>query len=202
MCVQASKKGVVVLFSTCARCRKVACAQPVFVRTEVIHMEILILSLVAGVFVVGGLWMASRNAKPTEFREEMGVLADSAKLAADGATSAVDDAHGFIRESNLHIAAMEDAARQGPASAAHTGADENGNESTITAEGQTTIPSDIRRSIGAVSGTCLEWQVLSDGRLFVRVKIKNSADVNGNTEVPKQKQFKTNSGQHDHGVFT
>lgn len=97
---------------------------------------------------------------------------------------------------------MEDAARQWPASAAHTGADENGNESTITAEGQTTIPSDIRKSIGAVSGTCLEWQVLSDGRIFVRVKNKNAPDANGNMEVPEEKQFGTNSGQHDHGVFT
>lgn len=60
-------------------------------------MEILILSLVAGVFVVGGLWIASRNARPTEFRDEIGVLADSIKLAADGASSAVDDALGFVR---------------------------------------------------------------------------------------------------------
>lgn len=165
-------------------------------------MEILILSLVAGLFVFGGLWMASRNTKPPEFRNGIGVLADSVKLAADGASSAVDDALVFVRESNLHIAAMEPAPRQWPASAAHTGADENGNESTITDEGLTTIPAGIRKSIGAVSGTCLEWQVLSDGRLFVHVKNKNAADFNGNIELPKEKQFETNSGQHDHGVFT
>lgn len=164
-------------------------------------MEILILSLVAGLFVVGGLWIASRNARPAEFRDEMGVLADSVKLAADGASSAVDEALGFVRESNTHIAAMEDAARQGPASAAHSAETGKMNESIITAEGQTTIPSDIRKSIGAVAGTCLEWQVLSDGRLFVRVKNKNAPDANGNIEFPNENPFGTNSGQHDHGVF-
>jgi hypothetical protein len=29
-------------------------------------MEILVLSLIAGVFVVGGLWMATRDTKPLE----------------------------------------------------------------------------------------------------------------------------------------
>lgn len=165
-------------------------------------MEILVLSLVAGLVAVGGLWIASRNTKPTDFHDEIGVLADSAKLTADGASTAMDDAIGFVRESNLHIAAMEDDARQRTASAVHTGAVEKMNESTITAEGQTTVPAEIRKSIGAVPGTCLEWQVLSDGRLFVRVKNKSTADVNGNVEMPKDKQSGTSNGQHDHGVFT
>ena len=43
-------------------------------------------------------------------------------------------------------------------------------ESTITAKGQTTVPADIRQTIGGVSGTRLVWHVLSDGLLFVRVK--------------------------------
>lgn len=43
-------------------------------------------------------------------------------------------------------------------------------ESTITANGQTTVPADIRQSIGAVPGTRLVWHALADGRLFVRVK--------------------------------
>lgn len=165
-------------------------------------MEILVLSLVAGLVAVGGLWIASRNTKPTDFYDEIGVLANSAKLAADGASTAMDDAIEFVRESNLRIAAMEGAARQMTASAVHTGAVEKMNESTITAEGQTTVPVDIRKSIGAVSGTCLEWKVLSDGRIFVRVKNKSTADVNGNVAMPNEKQSGTNKGQHDHGVFT
>ena len=46
-------------------------------------------------------------------------------------------------------------------------------ESTITAKGQTTVPADIRQSIGGTPGTRLVWHVLTDGRLFVRVKNKS-----------------------------
>lgn len=165
-------------------------------------MEILILSLVAGLFAVGGLWVASRDTKPTDFHDGVGVLANSTKLAADGASMAIDDAIEFIRESNFRIAALEDAARQRTASTVHNGTVELINESFIAADGQTTIPSEIMKSIGAVAGTCLEWQVLSDSRLFVRVKNKSTADVNGNVAIPKEKQSSTNKGQHDHGVFT
>jgi len=82
----------------------------------------------------------------------------------------------------------------------HNGTVEIMNESFIAANGQTTVPSEIRKSIGAVAGTCLEWQVLSDGRLFVCVKNKTTADFNGNVAIPKEKQSRTNKGQHDHGV--
>lgn len=58
-------------------------------------------------------------------------------------------------------------------------------ESTITAKGQTTVPADIRQSIGAAPGTRLVWHVLTDGRLFVRVKNKTAADVKGMVKVPK-----------------
>jgi bifunctional DNA-binding transcriptional regulator/antitoxin component of YhaV-PrlF toxin-antitoxin module len=46
-------------------------------------------------------------------------------------------------------------------------------ESTITAKGQTTVPADIRQSIGGTAGTRLVWHVLSDGRLLVRIKNKS-----------------------------
>lgn len=50
-------------------------------------------------------------------------------------------------------------------------------ESTITAKGQTTVPADIRQTIGGVPGTRLVWHVLSDGRIFVRVKNKPIKDL-------------------------
>ncbi len=52
-------------------------------------------------------------------------------------------------------------------------------ESTITAKGQTTVPADIRQTIGGVPGTRLVWHVLADGRLFVRVKNKSVMDLKG-----------------------
>ena len=58
-------------------------------------------------------------------------------------------------------------------------------ESTINAKGQTTVPADIRQSIGGTPGTRLVWHVLADGRLFVRVKNKSAADVKGILRTPK-----------------
>jgi bifunctional DNA-binding transcriptional regulator/antitoxin component of YhaV-PrlF toxin-antitoxin module len=62
-------------------------------------------------------------------------------------------------------------------------------ESTITAKGQTTVPADIRQTIGGVPGTRLVWHVLADGRLFVRVKNKTAADVKGSVKVPQGKRL-------------
>jgi AbrB family looped-hinge helix DNA binding protein len=62
-------------------------------------------------------------------------------------------------------------------------------ESTITAKGQTTIPADIRQTIGGVPGTRLVWHVLADGRLFVRVKNKTAADLKGSVKVPQGKRL-------------
>ena len=58
-------------------------------------------------------------------------------------------------------------------------------QSTINAKGQTTVPADIRQAIGGAPGTRLVWHVLSDGRLFVRVKNKTAADVKGILKSPK-----------------
>ena len=58
-------------------------------------------------------------------------------------------------------------------------------ESTIRAKGQTTVPADIRQAIGCASGTRLVWHVLSDGRLFVRVKNKTAADIRSILKLPK-----------------
>ena len=62
-------------------------------------------------------------------------------------------------------------------------------ESTIRAKGQTTVPADIRQAIGCAPGTRLVWHVLSDGRLFVRVKNKTAADVKGILKSHKDKRL-------------
>lgn len=60
-------------------------------------------------------------------------------------------------------------------------------ESTITAKGQTTVPADIRQSIGGAPGTRLVWHALADGRLIVRVKNKSILDMAGMLTAPKGK---------------
>lgn len=52
-------------------------------------------------------------------------------------------------------------------------------ESTISAKGQTTIPAAIRRLIGAVPGNRLVSHVMTDGRVFLRVKNKSNLDMAG-----------------------
>lgn len=60
-------------------------------------------------------------------------------------------------------------------------------ESTITAKGQTTVPLQIRQSIGAASGTRLVWHVMPDGSLVVRAKTKSILDLAGSLKAPKGK---------------
>ena len=57
-------------------------------------------------------------------------------------------------------------------------------ESTITSKGQTTVPADVRASIGGVPGTRLVWTVLPDGRVLVRVKNKSILDMVGMLKPP------------------
>ena len=64
-------------------------------------------------------------------------------------------------------------------------------ESTITAKGQTTVPADIRQSIGGAPGTRLVWHALADGRLFVRVKNKSILDDSQMLTPPKGKRVRT-----------
>ena len=45
--------------------------------------------------------------EPAEADEELGVLADKAKAAADGASNAIDGVLAFVEASNKRIAAME-----------------------------------------------------------------------------------------------
>jgi AbrB family looped-hinge helix DNA binding protein len=60
-------------------------------------------------------------------------------------------------------------------------------ESTITAKGQTTVPRQIRESIGATPGTRLVWHVMPDGGVIVRAKTKSILDLAGSLKAPKGK---------------
>ncbi len=52
-------------------------------------------------------------------------------------------------------------------------------ESTVTSKGQTTVPADVRASMGAVPGTKLVWNLMSDGRVLVRAKNRSILDMVG-----------------------
>ena len=60
-------------------------------------------------------------------------------------------------------------------------------ESTITAKGQTTVPLQIRESIGATPGTRLVWHVMPDGGLIVRAKTRSILELAGSLKSPKRK---------------
>jgi AbrB family looped-hinge helix DNA binding protein len=61
-------------------------------------------------------------------------------------------------------------------------------ESTITAKGQTTVPLQVRESIGATPGTRLVWHVMPDGSLIVRAKTRALLDLAGGLKPPKNKR--------------
>jgi AbrB family looped-hinge helix DNA binding protein len=62
-------------------------------------------------------------------------------------------------------------------------------ESTITAKGQTTVPLQIRESIGATPGTRLVWHVMPDGGLIVRAKTRSILELAGSLKSPKRKRI-------------
>ena len=61
-------------------------------------------------------------------------------------------------------------------------------ESTVTAKGQTTVPREVRNSIGVEPGTRLVWHVMPDGGLIVRAKNKSILDLAGALKAPKGKR--------------
>ena len=61
-------------------------------------------------------------------------------------------------------------------------------ESTLTAKGQTTVPLQVRESLGAASGTRLVWHVLPDGGVIVRAKTRSILDLAGVLKAPKGKR--------------
>jgi antitoxin PrlF len=58
-------------------------------------------------------------------------------------------------------------------------------ESTITAKGQTTVPLQVRKRIGATPGTRLVWHVMPDGSLIVRAKTRSVLELAGMLKSPK-----------------
>lgn len=61
-------------------------------------------------------------------------------------------------------------------------------ESTITSKGQTTVPLQIRESIGAAPGTRLVWHVMPDGGVIMRAKTQSILDLAGSLKAPKGKR--------------
>ena len=61
-------------------------------------------------------------------------------------------------------------------------------ESTITSKGQTTVPLEVRKSIGGAPGTRLVWHVMPDGGVIVRAKNKSILDLAGVLKAPKGKR--------------
>ena len=61
-------------------------------------------------------------------------------------------------------------------------------ESTITIKGQTTVPQQIRESLGATAGTKLLWHVMPDGAVIVRAKTLSILDLAGRLKAPKGKR--------------
>jgi antitoxin PrlF len=61
-------------------------------------------------------------------------------------------------------------------------------ESSVTSKGQTTVPLQIRESIGAVPGTRLVWHVMPDGAVIVRAKSRSILDLAASLKRPKGKR--------------
>ena len=59
--------------------------------------------------------------------------------------------------------------------------------STITANGQTTVPRAVRERLGAGPGTRLEWHVTPNGTLIVRAKTHSVLSLQGMLKSPKDK---------------
>jgi antitoxin PrlF len=61
-------------------------------------------------------------------------------------------------------------------------------ESTITVKGQTTVPQPIRDFLSAQAGTKLQWHLMPDGTVTVRMKTKSITDLAGMLKTPKRKK--------------
>lgn len=60
-------------------------------------------------------------------------------------------------------------------------------EATLTSKGQTTIPKDIRDSLGIKPGDRLTFTVLPDSTVLLRAKTKRLADLAGRLKKPGRK---------------
>jgi antitoxin PrlF len=66
-----------------------------------------------------------------------------------------------------------------------------GTESTLTTKGQTTIPKDIRDSLGLKSGDRITFTMMPDGTVQMRVKNKSAIAVAGTLRKKGQKRLST-----------
>jgi antitoxin PrlF len=66
-----------------------------------------------------------------------------------------------------------------------------GAESTLTSKGQTTIPKDIRDSLGLKSGDRITFTVMPDGTVQMRVKNKTVMALAGTMRRKGQKRLPT-----------
>ena len=60
-------------------------------------------------------------------------------------------------------------------------------DSTLTSKGQTTIPKDIRDSLGMKSGDRMTFTMLPDGSVLMRVKNKSVMSLAGSLRKKRQK---------------
>lgn len=60
-------------------------------------------------------------------------------------------------------------------------------DSTLTSKGQTTIPKDIRDSLGMKPGDRMTFTMLPDGTVLMRVKNKSVMDMAGKLRRKRQK---------------
>jgi len=63
-----------------------------------------------------------------------------------------------------------------------------GAESTLTSKGQTTIPKDIRDSLGLKSGDRITFTVMPDGTVQMRVKNKSAMALAGSLRKKGQRR--------------
>ena len=61
-------------------------------------------------------------------------------------------------------------------------------ESTITSQGQTTVPQAIREAVGATAGSRRVWHVTPDGTVVVRVENRSLRQRAGSLRRPGQRR--------------
>jgi len=66
-----------------------------------------------------------------------------------------------------------------------------GAESTLTSKGQTTVPKDIRDSLGLKPGDKIAFTMMPDGTVQMRVKNKSAMAVAASLRKPGQKRLST-----------
>jgi antitoxin PrlF len=64
-------------------------------------------------------------------------------------------------------------------------------ESTLTSKGQTTIPQEIRISLGMKAGDRIAFTLLPDGTVLMRVKNKSIRDLAGRLHKKGRKRVST-----------